>query len=367
MATLPRLLALLALAGHAAAFSSFGGVRLSRASRSSITPHAARFAGLRAAPLQQQRGAVLGLMAAADVKPSAEALGRAQKALPDSKFMEYNTENIAQVLEKVWLNVAELIEKKGESRLLYFPQSTILGNSAVVNRLVGHLQICQDCCDDFGNFVTLTVVPTSGEVETMPLFLLKNLQAADSSDDDEDSWDEDDDWGDDADILAKYANLLGDEGGKDAKAQALYNQLSNVPAGDPEVTSIIRDWVRVIVSDMGVCPFSKNPDQAGLPAGPVHYPISRQTRVEDMYWKEVNFLVSSDPKEFSTTLHILPNFCISNVEAFTSWTDTLTAPLEALGIEKYIQLVFFHPQWVFRDGEPSLLPTCRGSTLHKQS
>lgn len=32
-----------------------------------------------------------------------------------------------------------------------------------------------------GNFVTLTVVPTSGEVETMPLFLLKNLQAADSS------------------------------------------------------------------------------------------------------------------------------------------------------------------------------------------
>lgn len=26
----------------------------------------------------------------------------------------------------------------------------ILGNSAVVNRLVGHLQICQDCCDDFG-------------------------------------------------------------------------------------------------------------------------------------------------------------------------------------------------------------------------
>ena len=30
-----------------------------------------------------------------------------------------------QVLEKVWLNVAELISAQGESRLLYFPQSTV--------------------------------------------------------------------------------------------------------------------------------------------------------------------------------------------------------------------------------------------------
>lgn len=36
-----------------------------------------------------------------------------------------NDHGARQVLEKVWLNVAELIEKKGESRLLYFPQSTV--------------------------------------------------------------------------------------------------------------------------------------------------------------------------------------------------------------------------------------------------
>lgn len=38
------------------------------------------------------------------------------------------------------------------------------------------------------------------------------------------------------------------------------------------------------------------------------------------------------------------------MEAFTSFTDTLSQPLEPLGIEKMIQLVFFHPMWVFRDG-----------------
>jgi hypothetical protein len=170
---------------------------------------------------------------------------------------------------------------------------------------------------------------------------------------DDDSWD-DDDWGDDSDILAKYANLLGDDDGKDSKEEEEFKKLTDVPKDDEAVTNIIRDWVRVIISDMGVCPFSRDPDHAGLPAGPVHYPISRQTTVEEMYaeyWKEVNFLVSAPEKEFSTTLHIMPNFCISNVEAFTSWTNTLSAPLEALGIEKFIQLVFFHPQWVYRDGE----------------
>ena len=47
---------------------------------------------------------------------------------------------------------------------------------------------------------------------------------------------------------------------------------------------------------------------------------------------------------------ILPSFHLGNVEAFTCFTDTLSQPLEPLGIEKMIQLVYFHPQWVFRDG-----------------
>ena len=33
-----------------------------------------------------------------------------------------------------------------------------------------------------------------------------------------------------------------------------------------------------------------------------------------------------------------------------AFTDTLNNPLEPLGLETSVQLVFFHPQWVFRDG-----------------
>lgn len=65
---------------------------------------------------------------------------------------------------------------------------------------------------------------------------------------------------------------------------------------------------------------------------------------------QVDYLISSNDREVSTTLLIIPEFSIGNIEAFTAFTDTLTHPLEPLGLEKLIQLVYFHPQWVFRDG-----------------
>ena len=43
-----------------------------------------------------------------------------------------------------------------------------------------------------------------------------------------------------------------------------YERYPQVPSSDAEVTGVIRDWVRVIISDMGVCPFSRNPDQVTL-------------------------------------------------------------------------------------------------------
>lgn len=49
-------------------------------------------------------------------------------------------------------------------------------------------------------------------------------------------------------------------------------------------------------------------------------------------------VLSSNDREVSTTLLIIPDFCIANAEAFTSFTDTLTQPLEPLGIEKLIQV-----------------------------
>ena len=48
---------------------------------------------------------------------------------------------------------------------------------------------------------------------------------------------------------------------------------------------------------------------------------------------------------------LTPAFGLTNAEAFMAFSDTLTNPLESLRLEDSIQLVFFHPQWVFRDGQ----------------
>ena len=47
---------------------------------------------------------------------------------------------------------------------------------------------------------------------------------------------------------------------------------------------------------------------------------------------------------------IAPEFYIDNVELFETFSNTLTQPLTALGVENLLQLVFFHPHWSFRDG-----------------
>ena len=69
------------------------------------------------------------------------------------------------------------------------------------------------------------------------------------------------------------------------------------------------------------------------------------------FWKEVVRVEQNNEKELSTTLLIAPEFCLDHLESFESFTSTLTQPLTALGIEDLIQLIFFHPQYSFRDGD----------------
>lgn len=87
--------------------------------------------------------------------------------------------------------------------------------------------------------------------------------------------------------------------------------------------------------------------------GQVYYAVDRCSGIEEMYasyWKEVVRVEISTEKELSTTLLVIPEFCMDNIELFESFTNTLTQPLVALGVEDLLQLVFFHPLWTFRDG-----------------
>jgi hypothetical protein len=66
--------------------------------------------------------------------------------------------------------------------------------------------------------------------------------------------------------------------------------------------------------------------------------LSRAEDVYAVYWHEVDYLISKPEKEVSTTLLILPEFHLGNAEAWQSFTDTISQPLEPLGIEKMIQV-----------------------------
>jgi hypothetical protein len=48
---------------------------------------------------------------------------------------------------------------------------------------------------------------------------------------------------------------------------------------------------------------------------------------------------------------IVPEFFMDNVELFESFSTTLTQSLTFLNVEDLLQLVFFHPNWSFRDGD----------------
>ena len=74
------------------------------------------------------------------------------------------------------------------------------------------------------------------------------------------------------------------------------------------------------------------------------------------FWKEVQWL--EDHPRHATSLLLMTNpYWASNFDAFEQFGDALTQALqsateskvEGLGFEGQIQLVFFHPQYVFRD------------------
>jgi hypothetical protein len=233
-----------------------------------------------------------------------------------------------------------------ETYTVVFPNMESQFTSRYLNLVTAHLDSCKDVCDFFGISTTLLPFVQNGKVEG---FTVKSFRNPDKDPDamefDYDPfWDDGDDW--------DYSGVDDEEGS--TKPEKNYPEIVNkIPDDDEEITKISKVWVDKICSDMGICPFSKGADLAGLPLGPVYYTIDRSTAMEDMYarhWQEVARLEQQPEQDLSTTLLITPEFCMDNVEMFENFGTTLTQPLAALGVEDLIQLVFFHPDWSFRDG-----------------
>jgi hypothetical protein len=225
-------------------------------------------------------------------------------------------------------------------------------NPRFLNLVTAHLDTCKDVCDYFGINTALVPYVKEGRVKG---FTIKSFR---NPDDDPDSvenlaydpfWDDGGDWNYEGIDEAIEAEKESPNAGKRKYVEIV----NKIPNDDEQIVSISKAWVDKICSDMGICPFTRGPNLAGLPMGPVYYTVDRSTSMEDMYaryWQEVVRLEQRSERELSTTLLITPEFCMDNVEIFDTFATTLTQPLSALRVEDAIQLVFFHPTFSFRDG-----------------
>ena len=212
-----------------------------------------------------------------------------------------------------------------------------------LNLVMAHLDSCKDVTDYFGITTTLVPFVKEGVVKgfTVKSYRDPNKDPENLEFDYDPFWDDGSDW--------SYEGV-DDE---DIPQDDLPEIVNKIPDDDDEIIETSKVWVAKMMSDMGLCPFTKGSEQAGIPMGPVYYHVDRSTSMEDMYaafWREAVRVEQQSEDDLSTTLLITPEFCMDNVEMFENFGNTLTQTLVPLQVEGLLQLIFFHPNWFFRHG-----------------
>jgi hypothetical protein len=276
---------------------------------------------------------------------------------------------IEQILIRFWESLQQAALSTVADKVLVMPRLS----APVSTALIAHIRECADATDVLGSDVFLTVY---GAEDLAPRLCIRLKKGAAGASARQEQTEDDPFWSDDEqDFLdPRFAALLqasreeqaSDELPVNAEETPLSSGLNSVDTGDgndstrrgPEFASDecmlaeTRSWVQHVIVDAAVCPFMMSSERGGLPAGGVRYAISHATNAEQVYlefWKEVALLRETSAKEIATTLLILPAM-LSGAEAFDAMSLPLTSALETLQLDSFIQLVFFHPKYAFRDG-----------------
>lgn len=202
--------------------------------------------------------------------------------------------------------------------------------------LLDHFQGCKDCAAD--NAFLMAMQDDEGN----DILMLNDVSFKVISEDDDEVFGEEDY----SEILAQYDGELKEE-------------VKDVFPNERDDNIVMRDtrqWVQSVIAGMQVCPFTVDPDKAGIPLGGVRYRVSRATDPDEAffrYWEELKLLQTVPEKEISTVLLIFPEIeLFGNYELFEAYCECLQDSLSCstLGMEEEFQLVFFHPKYMFRDG-----------------
>lgn len=233
-----------------------------------------------------------------------------------------------QLLVDIWQNVVYPesnegidIEDADTSKVYRLKDYHLTRND--VKGFIQHFQNCKDCAAD--NAFLMATQDDSNDDS----LLLSNVQfnILSESEDEYDSVDSG---------LSEY-NIEEDN---DTKQRPIFPIESN----DDIILADTKIWVRKMIADFGICPFTIDPDKAGIPIGGVRYTVSRTTSADEAflrYWEEVLQLLSVPEKEIATVLLVFPELSLfGNYELFEAYCESLSDALcsSTICLESEIQL-----------------------------
>jgi hypothetical protein len=257
---------------------------------------------------------------------------------PQATVAVSGARSVSSALADFWLAARTFAEEggaQGRQRVVAFPHWD--SSAPFFQRVLDHLHECSSVCAYLGDSLMLGGRHPSRAAEDepaapYPLLLLRSFAQQEP-------------------MSTPEENGIDEAG----PAQRM--------ASDAEVLTTSRDWVEGIICKVKVCPFSSTADRAGLPSGGVTYPITHATTGEEVYeafWNQIGELARTDERQLATVLLLTPRFAPSAPPGFDDMNaaaarydglaETLNSALTSLGLEEEVQLVFFHPEYTFRDG-----------------
>eukprot|EP01038_Epipyxis_sp_PR26KG_P008988 gene8988-12123_t len=131
-----------------------------------------------------------------------------------------------------------------------------------------------------------------------------------------------------------------------------------------QILSDTKSFVKAMISDFFICPFTNGAEKAGVPRGNIRYAISKATTINEAYydyWNEVEILLSANVKDISTVLLVYP-YLFTDFSRYSEFTDSLDTALsdetssgKDFQFSTCINNVYFHPDFKFYDKEAQVV------------
>lgn len=177
-----------------------------------------------------------------------------------------------------------------------------------VRGVISHFQTCKDCAAD-----NAMLIATQDEVDNNDVLRLLATDFPMLSEEDDESW-------------TDYSGVFdGEEDGVGQDDIVTNKSIFPIEGDDSIVLAHTQDWVRKVICDLGVCPFTVSVNKAGIPLGGVRYTVSRARGVDEAFlrfWEDVAALLMSSEKEMSTVLLVFPEIeLFGNFELFEAYCD----------------------------------------------